>query len=71
MRQDLLEINAFWKTNLRINIQRKEQNIRLYPLLRAVRVFTRVDGGGIQLGLRLSHFDAAIPCARPCVCLAV
>ena len=30
-----------------------------YPLLRAVRVFTRVDGGGVQLGLRLSHFDAA------------
>ena len=51
--------------------QRKEQNIRLYPLLRAVRVFTRVDGGGVQLGLRLSHFDAAIPCTRPCVCLGV
>ena len=51
--------------------ERKEQNIRLYPLLRAVRVFTRVDGGGVQLGLRLSHFDAAIPCARPCVCLGV
>ena len=51
--------------------QRKEQNIRLYPLLRAVRVFTRVDGGGVQLGLRLSHFDAAIPCARPCVRLGV
>lgn len=49
--------------------QRKEQNIRLYPLLRAVRVFTRVDGGGVQLGLRLSHFDAAVPWC-PALCFA-
>ena len=27
-----IEINAFWKTNLRINIQRKEQNIKFCSL---------------------------------------